>query len=248
MGILKPTSGRITVLGVDPALNQEYIRKSVSYAPQLPLTFPAHKVIEVVDYIARLSGTPRDHAKEVLVSLGLWDTRERLGYQLSVGQRKLLLLAISLIKGGELAILDEPTSFLDVFKKRVVWEILSGEKRKGKTILMVSHDLEEVRRLCDRAYLLVYGRVAAQFSSLERIRGGAEVRVVSKYADKIAPLFKKGVVSAGEGWVSVKYGSLIDALEDLENLAVNGEYRDDLRVYLEYPSLESMIESVIRWS
>ena len=109
MGMLKPTSGVIRVFGVDPAEKQDYVRRRISYTPQLPLTFPAHKVLEVAEYIADLSGTPRSTVREVLEKLGLWDIRERLGYQLSIGQRKLLLLAMSLIKGGDLMILDEPT-------------------------------------------------------------------------------------------------------------------------------------------
>lgn len=248
MGILKPTSGRISVFGVDPIEKQDYIRKMVSYTPQLPLTFPAHKVIEVAKYVAELSNTPWSRVQEVLEYLGLWSVRDRLGYQLSVGQRKLLLLAMSLIKGSDLIILDEPTSFVDVFKKRTVWDILAEERKSGKTILMVSHDLEEVKRLCDRVYLMVYGRVVTELSSLEKVRGGAEVRIVSKYANKIAQLFKRGDISVSEALVSIKYQSLLDALEDLENLAANGEYRDDVRVYLEYPSLESLIESAVRGS
>ena len=113
---------------------------------------------------------------------------------------------------------------------------------------MVSHDLEEVRRLCDRVYVMVNGRVVTELSSLEKVVGGAEIRVVSKHAHKLAQLFKRGTVSLGEDYVSVNYKSLLDALEDLENLAVNGEYREDVRVYLEYPSIESMIEAVVRGS
>lgn len=246
MGLLKPTSGKITVLGANPVEKQDYVRKRVAYAPQLPLAFPSHKVIEVAEYMAELSGTPHYLVREILESMNLWNIRDRLGYQLSIGQRKLLLVALSLIKNSDMIILDEPTSFIDVFKKRVIWDTLAREKKNGKTVLIVSHDLEEVKRLCDRVYLMVYGRIIHHFTALEKVHGGAVVKVISKYADKIAQLFKKGIVNVENTTVAVKYSSLIDALEDLENLAVNGEYREDIRVFLEYPSLESIIESMVK--
>lgn len=250
IGVLKPTSGKVTVLGFNPAENQDIIRKEVSYTPQLPLVHPSHKVIEVAKYIADLSGTPCTRVQEVLQSLGLWGVKDRLGYQLSVGQRKLLLLALSLIKNSELLILDEPTSFIDIFRKRMVWDILAREKNKGRTILLVSHDLEEVKRLCDRVYLMVYGKVVNHFSTLEKIEGGAEVKLMTRYADKVAQLLKRGIMTVNEGFVIAKYKSLLDALVDLENLVFNGELRDDVKVYLEYPSIETLLESYVRggWS
>jgi len=246
IGVLKPTSGKITVLGSNPVEKQDVIRKEVSYTPQLPLVYPSHKVIEVAKFIADLSGTPYTRVHEVLQSLGLWGVRDKMGYQLSVGQRKLLLLALSLIKNSELLILDEPTSFIDIFKKRLVWDILAHEKSRGKTILLVSHDLEEVKRLCDRVYLMVYGRVVNHFSTLEKVEGGAEVRLMTKYADKVAQLLKRSVIAVNEGLVVARYRSLLDALVDLENLAFNGELRDDVKIYLEYPSIETLLESYIR--
>ncbi|MEM4487436.1 MAG: ABC transporter ATP-binding protein [Desulfurococcaceae archaeon] len=245
MGLLKPTSGRITVLGFNPVERQEAIRRSVAYVPQLPLVFPAHRVIEVVRYVADLAGTPHTRVQEVLELLGLWDFRDRLGYQLSVGQRKLLLLAQALVKDSELMILDEPTSYIDVLKKRAVWDVLAYEKSKGKTLLLVSHDLEEVRRLCDRVYLMLYGRVVDVLSSLDSLHTWAEVKIISRFAGKLAQLFTRGDVNVGENIVVVKYQKLVDALQELEQLVINGEYRDDIRVYLEYPSVETILTKAV---
>lgn len=241
MGLLKPTSGRLTVFGFEPVKNQEVIRRNVAYVPQLPLVFPAHSVMEVVTYVAELAGTPQARVKEVLNCLGLWDSRHRLGYQLSAGQRKLLLLAQALVKDSNLLILDEPTSYVDVFRKRAIWDALIREKKRGKTLLIVSHDLEEVKRLCDRVYLMVSGRVIDVLSPLNNMDSGAEVKIISRFADKLVQFFKRGDVSIKDNTVTVKYYRLIDALEDLECLVVNGEYRDDIRVYLEYPSVETLL-------
>ena len=244
MGLLKPTSGFVRVFNLDPVKNQNYIKKKVSYTPQLPLTYPAHRVIEVSKYVAELSGTPLDQVRDVLEALELWSIRDRLGYQLSVGQRKLLLLALALIKGGDLLILDEPTTFVDIFKKRLMWEVLLEEKKRGKTMIIVSHDIEEVRRLCDKVYIIVAGRVAGKLDSLSDISRGVEVKVYYEKPHIITHFFRKGDVKALDGLLVARYSQLVDALEDLENLAVNG-LSGDIRVLLEYPSVEYIVESLL---
>ena len=244
IGILKPTSGVVRVFGRDPVKHHNYIKRRIAYTPQLPLTYPAHRVIEVAKYVAELSNTPFERVREVLELLGLWSSRDNLGYQLSVGQRKLLLLALALIKGGDLLILDEPTTFLDVFKKKLAWSALLEEKKRGKSMLIVSHDIEEVRRLCDRVYIMVAGRVAGKLDSLSGINGGVEVKVYCERPSELIHLFRRGSVKVYDELLVVEYTHLLDALEDLENLAVNGVNRD-IRVMLEYPSVEYILESLL---
>jgi len=244
IGILKPTRGVIRVFGVDPVKNQDYIKKKIAYMPQLPLTYPAHKVIEVSKYVAELSNTPFERVREILEILDLWSSRDKLGYQLSIGQRKLLLLALALIKSGDLLVLDEPTTFLDIFKKRLTWSALLEEKRRGRTMIIVSHDIEEARRLCDKVYVMVSGRIAGKIESLSNINRGVEVKVYYDKPSEIAHLFKRGSVKILSELLVADYTHLLDALEDLENLAVNGVNRD-IRVYLEYPSVEYIVESLI---
>lgn len=147
VGIFRPTSGTVRVFGVDPVKHQDYVKRRVAYVPQLPIYYPAHRVVEVAKYVAELSGTHLDRVREVLEALDLWRVRDALGYQLSAGQRKLLLVALALIKSGDLLVLDEPTSFVDFLKKRVIWSTLLREGA-GKTMIVVSHDIEEVRILC----------------------------------------------------------------------------------------------------
>ena len=245
IGILKPTSGVVRVFGVDPVKHHDEVKKRIAYMPQLPLTYPAHKVIEVSKYVAELSNTPMERVKEVLEALDLWSSRDKLGYQLSIGQRKLLLLALALIKSGELLVLDEPTTFMDIFKKRLTWNALLEEKRRGVSMIIVSHDIEEARRLCDRVYVMVAGRVAGKLESLSNIGGGVEVKVYYSKPSEIAHLFKRGKVDVQDELLVAKYNHLLDALEDLENLAVNGVNRD-IRVLLEYPSVEYIVESLLR--
>jgi ABC-2 type transport system ATP-binding protein len=242
IGMLKPTSGVIRVFGVDPLIHQDLVKRMVAYSPQLPIYYPAQKVLEVADFFAKISKTPRDRVREVLEALGLWDIRDRLGYQLSPGERKLLLLALALIKGGELLVLDEPTAFMDVLKKRSVWSMLLEERRRGRTLIVVSHDVEEVRRIGDEIYVMFAGRIVAHVKSPSDLSRGVEVRVYYGKLDDIAPFFKKGDVKISEGSLIARYNQLVEAIEDLEGLAANPISRD-VKLFLEYPSLESIVES-----
>jgi len=71
MGLLKPTSGFLRVFNLDPVKHQDYIKRKASYTPQLPLTYPAHRVIEVSKYVGELSGTSLDRVRDFLEALDL---------------------------------------------------------------------------------------------------------------------------------------------------------------------------------
>ena len=242
VGILRPTSGTVRVFGVDPVKHQDYVKRRVAYVPQLPIYYPAHRVVEVAKYVAELSGTHLDRVREVLEALDLWRVRDALGYQLSAGQRKLLLVALALIKGGDLLVLDEPTSFVDFLKKRVIWSTLLRE-RAGKTMIVVSHDIEEVRILCDRVYIMFAGRVVGRVDAQSDLSRGVEVRVYYRDPREVASLVRRGVTKVFEGFVAASYRQLADALEDLESLAAS-ELSREARIVLEYPSMEYIVETL----
>jgi len=242
IGILRPTSGTVRVFGVDPVRRQDYVKRRVAYVPQLPVYYPAYRVVEVAKYVAELSGTHLDRVREVLEALDLWRVRDVLGYQLSAGQRKLLLVALALIKGGDLLVLDEPTSFVDFLKKRVIWSTLLRE-RAGRAMIVVSHDIEEVRRLCDRVYVMFAGRVVGRVDAQSDLSRGVEVRVYYRDPREVASLVRRGVTRVSEDLVVARYGRLADALEDLESLA-SSELSREVRVVLEYPSMEYIVETL----
>ncbi|MEM1702401.1 MAG: ABC transporter ATP-binding protein [Desulfurococcaceae archaeon] len=246
IGLLRPTKGEIKVLGVDPFMSQSIIKREVGYVPQLPVMFPAHKPIEVLEYVASLARTRIDDVVNILERLGLNDVKDLLGYQLSLGLRKLVLMSIALIKNPRIMILDEPTSFMDIIRKKAVWDLISEFKCNNKAVLLVSHDLEEVRRLCERFYLMMNGQVVFHARSLPSL-SEAELRIYPRNmddSDLIKIMIRNGVIKYDSGTLIVNYDSLIKAAEDLEYIASNGV--NEIKLILEYPSFESFMEAVFK--
>ncbi|MEM4528758.1 MAG: ABC transporter ATP-binding protein [Desulfurococcaceae archaeon] len=246
IGLLRPTKGEIKVLGVDPFMSQSIIKREVGYVPQLPVMFPAHKPIEVLEYVASLARTRIDDVVNILERLGLNDVKDLLGYQLSLGLRKLVLMSIALIKNPKIMILDEPTSFMDIIRKKAVWDLISEFKCNNKAVLLVSHDLEEVRRLCERFYLMMNGQVVFHARSLPSL-SEAELRIYPRNmddSDLIKIMIRNGVIKHDSGTLIVNYDSLIKAAEDLEYIASNGV--NEIKLILEYPSFESFMEAVFK--
>ncbi|MEM1628707.1 MAG: ABC transporter ATP-binding protein [Desulfurococcaceae archaeon] len=246
IGLLRPTKGEIKVLGVDPFMSQSIIKREVGYVPQLPVMFPAHKPIEVLEYVASLARTRIDDVVNILERLGLNDVKDLLGYQLSLGLRKLVLMSIALIKNPRIMILDEPTSFMDIIRKKAVWDLISEFKCNNKAVLLVSHDLEEVRRLCERFYLMMNGQVVFHARSLPSL-SEAELRIYPRNmddSDLIKIMIRNGVIKYDSDTLIVNYDSLIKAAEDLEYIASNGV--NEIKLILEYPSFESFMEAVFK--
>lgn len=163
LGLLKPDEGNIRVLGEDVRLRPWAVKGRIAYAPQLPLCFPSLTVDEAVRYILSMCGLApaarAERTREVLDLVGLSEAHAVLGYQLSPGMIKQLLLAMAICQESPILVLDEPTSMVDILNKSRIWRRLRETRR---TILIASHDLEEIREVCDRAYLIAEGRIVAE--------------------------------------------------------------------------------------
>ena len=170
LGLLKPTGGVISILGEDISLNPLIIKKEVGYAPQSPLNFPSLTVEETVGFALRLRGIKGESLtrklSEIIDFLNLGQVKKYYGYQLSPGLIKLVLIGVALAQVNRLLILDEPTSMIDIVNKTHIWEKLSQFKN-NKAVLIASHDMNEVKRLCDRVYVIVNGKIIAEGSPTE---------------------------------------------------------------------------------
>lgn len=108
-----------------------------------------------------------EHAKEVLTQVGLWDKREEMAANLSYGQRKLLEIARVLAmtkgaKGAEIFFFDEPFAGLFPEMVKVVVSVLKDLRSKGKTVILVEHNMELIRELCDHLVVLDAGKLLAE--------------------------------------------------------------------------------------
>jgi ABC-2 type transport system ATP-binding protein len=183
LGLVKPDTGRIRVLGMDAAAQSWDVRRRLGYMPEhnaLPMGMTAR---DLVVHMGDLRGLPRRiavlRASEVLFQVGLEEERSRLIRTFSVGMRQRTNLAQAIVHSPSLVILDEPTNGLDPAGRE---EMLTLVRRLstdlGIAVLMSSHVLEDVARTCDAVVVLRDGRlVATRRLDREGGEGRRDVRV-----------------------------------------------------------------------
>src|SRR6202050_5329811 len=177
-GLREPDAGTIRLLGLDPRADRDQVREIVGVQLQAS-AFPAKlRVGEILDMYRTFYRTPAD-ASELVEALGLAGKRRAYYRSLSGGQRQRLSVALALIGGPKIAVLDEMTTGLDPQARRDAWELIEGARARGVTIVLVTHFMEEAERLCDRVALIDHGRVVALDTPANlttRAQGGKSVR------------------------------------------------------------------------
>jgi ABC-2 type transport system ATP-binding protein len=160
--VLAPDSGRLRLLGLDPADPRERteIRRRLGYLPQSPQLYPGFTAYDLVDYVAILKEhTDRDwrrqEVRRVLQLVGLEDAMHRKIRQLSGGMQQRVALAAALIGSPELLVLDEPANGLDPEQRLGLRSLIS----QSQTVLMSTHNVSEVSALCHLVYVIFEGRV-----------------------------------------------------------------------------------------
>jgi len=182
--LLKPTSGRVSVMGIDVVSEPDRVRRIIGYVPQDLSADDELTGLENVVLQARLYGIPKGEARrralELLEMVGLRDAAGRLVKSYSGGMRRRLELAMGLVNEPELLILDEPTLGLDVQSRLGLWEYIRRlRKEKGLTILMTTHYMDEADRLSDRIAIIDRGRIVAEGTPEElKSRVGGDVIMV----------------------------------------------------------------------
>lgn len=160
-GLRKPDSGKVTVLGMDSAKASNAIKQRIGAQLQTPALMPSLTVEELLDVFSAFY-TRTLPVDELLEMLSLEESRKVLVKNLSGGQLQRLSVAMALINDPEIAFLDEPTTGLDPQVRRGMWQVIEDMKRKGKTIFLTTHYMEEAERLCDRIAIVDHGKIIAQ--------------------------------------------------------------------------------------
>jgi ABC-2 type transport system ATP-binding protein len=176
LGLVRPDAGEVLLLGRpgrDPRA-----RERVGYLPELFRYQPWLAAAEVLALHVRLAGVrvAADEQREVLARVGL---AERAGDRVggfSKGMQQRLGLAVALVARPELVVLDEPTSALDPLGRVDVRDVVLSLRERGVAVLLNSHLIGEVERVCDRVVILDRGRVAAA-GTLGELLGQRELRL-----------------------------------------------------------------------
>ena len=250
LGLLQPTEGEINLLGQNPIKAWNKLRGLVGYVPQMPLYYPSLTVKETVNFVLRFKGIKGKEllqkGKEALALVGLDKLTDQFGYQLSTGSMRLLLLAMALCQDPPVLILDEPTSMLDVVNRSHVQELLADQKEKF--ILVASHDMNEVRTLCDKVYLMVGGKFIAQGTPQE-ISTLIKLPVEINFMPGDAPKAEEFVTAARipfkkEGPIFyVSFEELGQGIKFIDDLYSSSGLR---YLYVEAPSIEKAVLHLVQ--
>lgn len=180
LGIYQPTAG---VLHIDGRPFSPEAGERLGYLPEERGLYKKESVIDVMVYFGRLKGLGAEQARrwsrEYLERVGIGDKEKVRLDKLSGGQQQKVQLGVTIMNEPELLILDEPTKGFDPVNRRLLMDIIDDQKRAGSTVMMVTHQMEEVERLCDRVILLKDGGARA-YGTVEQVQdqfGGTVVHV-----------------------------------------------------------------------
>ncbi len=182
-GIIKPDSGRATILGYDVVDETLEVKKVIGVLPEVANAYPDISVWKNMMLIAPLYGIKRREAErkayELLREFGLIEKRECKVKTLSKGMKQRLMLCMALVNDPDVLFLDEPTSGLDVQSARMMREKILELRKGGKTVFLTSHNMQEVNMLCDRICIINRGKIVT-VDSPDRLRqkiGGSSVEI-----------------------------------------------------------------------
>ena len=160
-GIVRPTSGHITVAGFDIVSDYRKTRALIGLVPQELTTDSFETVFNTVSFSRGLFGRPPDpaHIEKILISLSLWDRRNSKIITLSGGMKRRVLIAKALSHEPSILFLDEPTAGVDVSLRKDMWKIVSELRESGVTIILTTHYIEEAEEIADRVGVMNHGEI-----------------------------------------------------------------------------------------
>jgi ABC-2 type transport system ATP-binding protein len=175
-GLLRPTAGTMSILGVDPLADPVAVKRRIGVVPEDLALFDRLTAEETLAFVAQVHGlddaTARSRASDLLELMELKAAGGTLVADFSHGMRKKLSLAAALLPGPRLLFLDEPFEGIDAVASRQIKDLLQSFVSRGGTIFLTSHILEIVERLSTHIGVIADGRLVAQ-GPIQEIRAGA---------------------------------------------------------------------------
>lgn len=158
LSLIYPTSGSATIFGKDCIKEGHIIRKDIGYLPSEVFYYDNMKVLDLLNYSASFYGKTDKKRLQYLADVMDLDLTRKIE-DLSYGNKKKVGIVQGLLHSPKLIILDEPTSGLDPLMQQKFFDLILEENKKGATVLMSSHILPEVQKLCSRVAIIKEGRI-----------------------------------------------------------------------------------------
>lgn len=230
LGIYQATAGTLHLDG-RPFTPED--GHKLGYLPEERGLYKKEPVLDVMAYFGQLKGLSRPAARkwslEYLERVDLADkARTRLD-KLSGGQQQKIQLGVTIMSGPDLLILDEPTKGFDPVNRRLLTEIIAEQKANGATVIMVTHQMDEVEQLCDRILLLKDGKAEAYGTVADvQARYGTRTATIT-YAGTLpedpssyTPLRVRPTGARGESTANLALADFVDGAELLRHFVSLG--------------------------
>jgi len=236
-GLVKKNSGCINICGINLDENSKECRRKIGIVPQELNIDPFFTPIELLELQAGLYGVHKKDRKseEILSNLGLLDQRNAYARTLSGGMRRRLLVAKALVHNPEIIILDEPTAGVDVDLRNNLWSYIKKLNKKGTTICLTTHYLEEAENLCDYITILNKGRIIKNDTktNLLNLIGKKTINfTLDKNTYKVPNSLKKYDAVINETKLTLNYDKKITQLKTIiEILNVNKIFFNEINTF-----------------
>jgi ABC-2 type transport system ATP-binding protein len=202
-GLRSPTSGNASIFGVDVTRDYTKIRSRVGVLPQNFEPFDELKPPEAIEYWAGLFDVKmsKKEVNDLIENVSLADRRNLISKKLSGGEKRKLGIALSIINNPELLFLDEPTTGLDPKARRDLWRLVEDIRKKGTTVFLTTHYLDEAEKLSDDVAIMHKGKIIARGSPGELIAKHGKTTVVVLVGvgkDGLREISRRGITATEE--------------------------------------------------
>ncbi|MDC0944111.1 ABC transporter ATP-binding protein [Candidatus Pelagibacter sp.] len=253
-GIVKPSSGKVTVDNFDIIDDYRETRARIGLVPQELTLEQFETVFNNVSYSRGLYGKKPDpqHIEKILKQLSLWDKKDQRLRQLSGGMKRRVLIAKALSHEPSILFLDEPTAGVDVELRQDMWKIVEELRSTGVTIILTTHYIEEAEAIADRVGVINQGEIIVVEETKELLKKMGHKKLTVELQDKISEIpdsLDKYKLVLGNNKMSIDYTYNVQAEQTgitnlLQDLKDAGLKLKDLKT--EQSTLEKIFVSLVK--
>ena len=253
-GIVKPSSGEVTVDGFDIIEDYRETRSRIGLVPQELMLEQFETVFNNVTYSRGLYGKKPDpeHIEKILKQLSLWDKKDQRLRQLSGGMKRRVLIAKALSHEPTVLFLDEPTAGVDVELRQDMWKIVEELRKTGVTIILTTHYIEEAEAIADRVGVINQGEIIVVEETKELLKKMGHKKLTVELQNEISKIpesLDKYQLVLGKNKMSLDYTYNVQAEQTgitnlLQDLKDAGLKLKDLKT--EQSTLEKIFVSLVK--
>ena len=253
-GIVKPSSGEVTVDGFDIIEDYRETRSRIGLVPQELMLEQFETVFNNVTYSRGLYGKKPnpEHIEKILKQLSLWDKKDQRLRQLSGGMKRRVLIAKALSHEPTVLFLDEPTAGVDVELRQDMWKIVEELRKTGVTIILTTHYIEEAEAIADRVGVINQGEIIVVEETKELLKKMGHKKLTVELQNEISKIpesLDKYQLALGKNKMSIDYTYNVQAEQTgitnlLQDLKDAGLKLKDLKT--EQSTLEKIFVSLVK--